>query len=324
MPLMNAGKSGAMAGGGGLPMLFLTSGAAYLSTDKGYSATDMGVTYPSGSSSVGRNGVLINNDTYIWTVYGSSKTYAVVLAPPYSSINTYLIDASHASVGFLCAKGSRILFCGYDNTTTRMFYSDDKGQTWSTGTAPVTGDTFPIASNASVFAMVKTGYGSQSIIYTSPDGVTWTNRSLPWTKTAGRVISDGTYIAVNNGTDLLTAVSNTAGTTYSSGGNFPSSSYTDSAMQATKPGILTFPNCPSSGVFSFAYSTNNGASYSQGGTISGPINSLAATMDVIDGVWRYCSAGDSTIYLSDDAGVPSTWRSLTLATGSYRGFQLGH
>lgn len=124
-------------------------------------------------------------------------------------------------------------------------------------------------ANGVLFAFA---YGGQNYVYTSTDGETWTQRTLPSSATWTDVVWTGTaYVIVSTGGLCVTG---TSLTTWSSGGSVGCGGGNSLAFGAGTLVVVA------AGTSSYSYSTNNGASWT-----TTTFSTMTATSSYANVVW---------------------------------------
>jgi hypothetical protein len=215
--------------------------------------------------------------------------------------------------------GRRFLACGNGSSTYALITSTD-GLTWTevtTSPSGVSGNSFNIAFNGSLYVMIF----AQAAIYTSPDLITWTQRSSPFT-TSGRAIAwTGTqWIAGGTGTNIFATSPN--GITWTGNASlnaiFTASSSRTLAVFGTTVVVGGWTSAPA-GVI--AYSLDSGASWVQSDLTTNSVNFTA-----VEAVWwngsYFLAAGTTTggsLLATSPNGILWTGMSITFASGGHSG-----
>jgi hypothetical protein len=165
-------------GNGGATLVIMTSPDAITWTSQSVPA---GITYNATLSSVAWNGS-------VWIAVGIQTSGALIITS--SDGITWTLQANPFTVGHtvevngVACTSSISILVGDDitaGTLGTIMSSTDNGVTWTTRlTTPSTFRFFGVAVNGTNWVAVGVNYTVfNADIYSSPDGVTWTNRSLP-------------------------------------------------------------------------------------------------------------------------------------------------
>lgn len=147
--------------------------------------------------------------------------------------------------------------------------------------------------------------GSAASIASSPDGITWTLRTMPSTAT-WRVETDGTNFLAVDGAGTNVTASSTNGTTWIAATNLPGT--LTSGKKSPIVGLSGVWLVQGSAANTFYRSTNLGVSWSTETAVSAASN---AFLTKVNGKFWYIQLGTNTAYYST-TGLTSSWTSVAL------------
>ncbi len=302
----NNGPSGA----GDLPYVAKTSAYTLLSTDKGKLIDCTSGTFTLGFSACATLGAA-------WTTYiKNSGTGKITLDPN----GAELING--AATYTLPPGTAMLLQC--DGTTLRtvtvgptqlirykIFDNDTNGMMPAPVLENITPPTFAVGYGSGFLYGLAYGNGlfitssnnPQSAIGTSPDGETWTLRTMPSSQ-VWKVGTNGSnrFIAVCNTTATATS---TNGTTWSAGTSLPANAHPTNGIPAYNAGVwCVFGNLTTTNFVS----TDDGATWSATQTLPAAHGTRPF---VIGGLFWFKPASGSTAYTSA-TGLTGSWTARTL------------
>ena len=248
-------------------------------------------------SSLGASGAPSPAASILYNATQTSASATVTQSIPagtYSVVSDYPCQLTINSVNFFIQGGATPTIITVATTATTMTIKNlSLGCFWSNNSLPSSG---AVAWNGTVFCMVVSG---TSIAYTSPDGITWTQRTLPSSSQWNSIAWNGT---------VFCAISNTSGT-----------------VAATSPDGITWTarTLPTSQVWnSIAW---NGTLFA---VVGGSASTVAATSPdgitwtnrtITSGTWSlviwngtvFLAIGSGTVAATSPDGI--TWTARTLA-----------
>jgi hypothetical protein len=164
-----------------------TQNFIYYSTNGGASISTTAVTgAASGTFSTFDGGKIIWTGTnYITIAQGYSgcpSTFGIAYASSLAATSWNFNEANQ--VGFIVWTGARAVTATYSPILPQNFYprySTNSGVSWASGTTVSNFNSYSAAYGASIIVAVGYDYynGNPPKIYTSPDGGTWTSRTVP-------------------------------------------------------------------------------------------------------------------------------------------------
>lgn len=149
------------------------------------------------------------------------------------------------------------------------------------------------------------GTANSNQIATSPDGKTWTLRTIPGGDTSGRQIgSDDSslVVAIRVGGSPACAVSTNKGVTWAAATNLPGNPISTISGPAVLSGVILVPASAATTVYR---STDTGFTWS---TITVPATVSNFGLHVVGG--KFCFIVGSNLYYSDDLGL--TWNTVAI------------
>ena len=163
-------------------------------------------------SSLGASGAPSPAASILYNATQTSASATVTQSIPagtYSVVSDYPCQLTINSVNFFIQGGATPTIITVATTATTMTIKNlSLGCFWSNGSLPSSG---AVAWNGTVFCVVVSG---TSIAYTSPDGITWTQRTLPSSSQWNSIAWNGTVFCAISSTSGTVAATSPDGITW--------------------------------------------------------------------------------------------------------------
>jgi hypothetical protein len=264
-----------------------------------------GVNWGAATSSVGAAG---GSNTIIWngSIFVCVAGTTLVLTSP-DGITWSTASMPSSAQWQTVAWNGTVFYCKAYNTTAGA--TSTNGTTWTAANFDIKiGRWGSVAWNGSLFCAVQTSVsvGTTNAYATSPDGITWTQRTLPSAASLAKIIWNGTiFCAIGGGAVSNAVFTSTNGTSWSSGSLGVSQAWSSVAY--------------GNGIFVAVAltSTTNYATSTNGTSWTGRTLPVIAVCNAIE--WNgsvFCIVGNNICFTSTN-GI--AWTQRTIPTGSWVG-----